>query len=561
MPNRRFATALAAALADLGVEHACISPGSRNTPLIAGFATEPRIQKWPLLDERSAGFFAIGLAKASGKPVVLVCTSGTAATEYHPAVVEASQSDVPLLVMTADRPKELRNVGAPQTIDQVSLFGSAVRWFVDVDAPDPSTDATAPVALATEAWHTAISSSPGPVHLNLAFREPLLETGRPPEPTATLPIPPTGTPQPDLAHIAARLDGRKGLIVAGHTNDGEFPAACADLAARTGFPIIADPLTGIRFGEHSLKNVLAHGDQLAASGALDTLRPEVVVRFGPVPTSKPVWAWMAANPTVEQILIDPKCRDATHSATTTVDLPVTPSAAAIADAVVTAAPPDWLASWSRLDAAAAQLVTETIADAPFPNEPMIATMVTQLAPAGSVLTIGSSMPIRDVDAFGGKSSRRLQLLGNRGANGIDGVLSAALGTAATGANAIVLLGDVSLFHDLNALGTAAQLNLPITIVVVNNNGGGIFHFLPQRDPDLLDPEVFERLLATPHGTDFVPLAQAFGVDAHRVDHRDTLAGLLASAPPGPRLIQIETDRDENLALHRRVAGGLKALLR
>jgi len=565
MPNRRFASHLASALADLGIEHACLSPGSRNTPLLAGLAGEDRIHKWPILDERSAGFFALGLAKATGKPVVLACTSGTAAAEYHPAVVEASQSDTPLLVLTADRPPELRNVGAPQTIDQVSLFGTAVRLFADALPPDEMGDDQAAAEMAIDIWAHATAEPPGPVHLNLPFREPLLAPaprldGSPQIPTIELP-PTAEIPAIDLFDVGDRLTGRRGLIIAGREGDPSFPAACAQLAAATGFPVIADPLSGLRFGTHDLSHTLGYGDQLVAAGALDQLRPEVILRFGPVPTSKPVWSWLAGNTDVDQILIDRQSRDATRSAATVIEMPPAVAAGAIAEESLTRAPDSWLAGWTDLDAAAADLLAEELQAAAFPNEPNIARVVAEMAPAGTILTVGSSMPIRDLDGYAGKHATSLRVFGNRGANGIDGVVSAGLGTAAAGHNAVVLVGDVSMFHDANALGTAAQLELPVTVVVVNNDGGGIFHFLDHSDSTVLDAAVFDKYLATPHATDFVAVAEAFGIEGHQINDVAGLQGLVAEPPSRPRLVQITTDRRANRDLHRHLSIRLAELIR
>ncbi|MGA9597411.1 MAG: 2-succinyl-5-enolpyruvyl-6-hydroxy-3-cyclohexene-1-carboxylic-acid synthase [Acidimicrobiia bacterium] len=561
MHNRGFAFALASALADLGIDHVCISPGSRNTPLIAGFAAEPRIKKWVILDERSAGFFALGLARATGVPVALACTSGTAAVEYHPAVVEAGLGDVPLLVLTADRPEELRGRGAPQTIDQISLYGTAVRMFADALAPDEDTAAGAPTDIAIDIWAHATAVPPGPVHLNLPFREPLLARDEPVTATVTPLLPPATEEPPDLAGIAGRLEGKRGVIVAGRSNDVDFATACSTLAAALGFPVFADPLSGLRFGAHDLTNVLGYGDRLAAAGALDELAPEVVLRFGPVPTSKPIWQWLEDHPDVDQILIDTQSRDATDSASTVLEIEPTIVAAALGAAVGRRSPVDWLEAWRSLDTRVAQRVDDQVTAAAFPNEPAVARAVAAAAPPHSAITLGSSMPIRDVDAFGGKSDRQLRVFGNRGANGIDGLVSTALGAAAAGLNSVVLLGDVALFHDLNALGTACQLGLPITIVVVNNNGGGIFHFLPQNDPAVLDPAVFETFLATPHGTDFPDLATAFGIESHDVTEASELGSLIAIVPSAPRLIQVSTDRTANVELHRRITRAVRELIR
>ena len=556
--NRQFATALAAALADLGLAHVCISPGSRNTPLIDAFATESRISKWSLLDERSAAFFAVGLSRATQRPVAIACTSGTASTEYHPAIVEASQSEVPLIVLTADRPSELRNIGAPQTIDQVSLYGSSVKLFADAPTPDDAIGAVGDIAidLVKQAWLEATTSPAGPVHLNLPFREPLLssDTNRPRHTALPLPQPERLTLH--LDDIAVRLDGRNGLIVAGRSTDSQFANACANLAAALGWPVIADPLSGLRHGPHHQSNVLAAGDALAAADGLDVLTPEVIVRFGPVPTSKSTWRWLEEHPDIEQILIDAKGRDATNSATTTLAISPTAAAIALADAVTQPADQTWLQRWNDLDAAVTDTLTASVDAAAFPNEPAIAQTVMSAVPAGTIVTVGSSMSIRDVDTYGGKSSIEKTIIGNRGTNGIDGLVSVALGSAASGIGAVVLLGDVSLFHDVNSLGTARQLGLPITIVVVNNDGGGIFHFLPQNDPDIMSTAVFENYLATPHATDFVSVAKAFGLEAHEVSNREELAELLGKHPSGPRLIQLRTDRSDNLELHRTISAAV-----
>ena len=552
-PNVILAATLASALADLGVENACISPGSRNTPLIAGFGGESRIRKWPILDERSAGFFGVGLAKATGRPVVLVCTSGSAAAEYHPAVVEASHSDIPLLILTADRPAELRSIGAPQTIDQIELYGSSVRLFVDAPTPTEATRSREIVDLAVEAWSAATAGTPGPVHLNLPFREPLLSgTTSPTIPPMDLPTAVDAEP-PDLSQLAGAINGRNGLIVAGRSNDPEFPEACTAFAEAAGYPIIADPLSGLRHGTHQIGRVLASGDALAAAGAFDRLSPDLVVRFGPVPTSKPTWSWLENNPDVEQILIDVANRDATHSATTVLTIPPTTGAKALAATVTKTAPQAWTDRWLTLDAAASEAIADASLAAPFPNEPMIARIVMENAPAGTFVTVGSSMPIRDVDTFGGKSTHPIRVFGNRGTNGIDGVVSAALGTAASGRPAIALVGDVSMFHDLNALGTASQLGLPLTVIVIHNDGGGIFHFLPQRDPAILPPETFEQYLGTPHGTDFVEVSKALGIQSCNVEKPAELARIISGDGDKPRLIQLRTDRDDNTELHRKIA--------
>lgn len=558
--NLTFSAALAVALADNGVTDACISPGSRNTPLIAGFAAETRITKWPILDERSAGFFGVGAARATGNPVVLICTSGTAATEYHAAVVEACQDYVPLIVLTADRPPELRGIGAPQSIDQVSLYGSSPLLFRDIPPPDDDI-APDPRVLAAEIVGAARGLPRGPVHVNLPFREPLL-TGE----VATHPdrFGPSGTAQPAAPQqqgLADAITGKKGIIVAGRSIEREFPEAVAQLAATTGFPILGDPLSGTRHGRHARDLVVGHGDLLAAAGILDTLRPEVVVRLGPIPTSKPLWQWLESHPDVPQILAEPSGHDATGSAAVTITASPSVVAASLATQSGGSAPSDWASSWKHADLVAETAARRELDRAPFPNEPAIARTVINSCPPQTALTVASSMPIRDIDSFGGTTSQPIDIYGNRGTNGIDGLVSAALGSAASGCPAVALVGDVSMFHDLNALGTMAQLALPLTVVVVNNNGGGIFHFLPHADPTVMDPATFETYLGTPHGTDFVAVAEALGIEAHHVETRERLASLLSEPETGPRLLELRTDRDRNVELHRSVAAAVGEALR
>ena len=557
-PNLIFCHGLATALADLGIEHVCVSPGSRNTPLIAGFAAEPRIRKWPILDERSAGFFGIGVARATGGPVALICTSGSAAAEYHPAVVEARQSDVPLLVFTADRPPELRNVGAAQTIDQIELYGSSPVLFVDVPPPDGSTTARHGVELAMQVV-AAAQAAPGPVHVNLPFREPLLEAGRV---APSEPVVPPPDPEPDsfvLGEVAGRLNGRRGLIIVGRSSDPSLPAAVEGLAHAAGAPVLADPLSGLRFGDPG-DLVLGCGDALAAAGVLDEFVADYVIRLGHIPTSKPIWTWLERNPQIPQILAGTGGKDATRSATELLPHSSYSAATALARAIDTPAPAEWAESWLELDRVASRAISEELERLPFPNEPAVARVVVDHAPRQASLTVGSSMPIRDVDTFGGKARRQLRLFGNRGTNGIDGVASAAAGAAAAGTQSIALIGDVSMFHDLNTLGTVAQLGLAVTYVVVNNDGGGIFYFLPQARPGLLDPAIFEAYVGTPHGTDFVAVARALGIAAERIETAADLAAALQKEPTGPRLYEINTDRSANLEVHRSLAAAVQTAL-
>jgi 2-succinyl-5-enolpyruvyl-6-hydroxy-3-cyclohexene-1-carboxylate synthase len=553
-PNATFCAALASNLATLGLRHVCISPGSRNTPLAAAFAAHPTITDWSIHDERSAGFVALGIAKAGGLPAAVISTSGTAAAEYTPAVIEADAAAVPLLVLTADRPPELRGVGAPQTIDQLGLYGGAVRWFHDAGVPDEATIAAVP-GLAAHAWSTALRPPAGPVHLNLPFREPLADGPPGALPAATPLLMGAAASAPgdaELAGLADLVSGRRTLLVVGPTEEDGLAEACAALAAAGDFPLLADPLSGVRHGPHDRGHVVAHGDLLAGAGLLDRLAPEAIVRFGGLPTSKPIWQWMAAHPEIPQILVDRgRWRDATGSARVVVDGAAAPLASSLAG-LVDPAEPSWWKAWHEADAAAGAALAAGLADLPFPNEPAVARSVVATLPPDAILMVGSSMPVRDVDTFGGSRATPLRILGNRGANGIDGTLSTALGAAAGNAPVTALVGDVAVVHDLNALATIARLAPRLTVVAIHNDGGGIFHFLPQRDPSVLAPEVFERHLATPHGLDLVAVAAATGLEARRIASSAELEAALATPPPAPRFLEIRTDRTANAEHHRRL---------
>jgi 2-succinyl-5-enolpyruvyl-6-hydroxy-3-cyclohexene-1-carboxylate synthase len=549
--NRNFAftTAFVRALADAGLRHASITPGSRNSPLAMAFADHPGISAWIHHDERSSAFFALGLARTTRIPVAVVTTSGTAAVEMHPAAVEAQLTRIPLLLLTADRPPELRDVGAPQAIDQTNLFGSSAKWFHDAGPPQRDTGRYAN-RLAAQAWSLALDRPPGPVHLNFPFREPLApETipGDVADVTDAFPITVVAghlvADGQTIREVAEEVSGRKTLIVAGPLDQTGFEDGVTSLAERAGFPIVADPLSQLRAGAHDRSLVITTGDALARAGRLDTdLRPEVVVRFGAAPTSKALTGWLAARPDIPQILIDDAgWRDPATSSTRLVRADPVWFASALADVVETA-PAPWAQAWAKADSAVAQALIDNL---PFPSEPAIVAVLAAALPGDTTLYVGSSMPIRDVDSFFPSTSKQVRILSNRGANGIDGLISSGLGAAAAGGPTIILSGDLSLLHDMTALGTAARFGLPVTVVVVNNDGGGIFHFLPQA----AYPEHFERLLGTPHGTNFQAMAAAFGIEHHHVVDADTFQRLVATPATGPRLIEIRTDRVKNVAIH------------
>ena len=543
-PTTSLTIRLAGAFADLGLRHAVISPGSRSTPLALAFATEQRITCHVIHDERSAGFFGLGIAKQSGIPAAVICTSGTAAANYLPAVVEASLARVPLLVLTADRPPELRSNGAPQTIDQINLYGAAVRLFHDVGVPDDFTAAAA-ASLALRAWATAFDAPHGPVHLNLALREPLA--------TPNKSAPETGLrfhrgevqlPPEDLAELAERLSGRRSLIIAGGHQRPGFAAAAAMLSGEARIPVLADVQS--RFPSPS---TIVHGDLLAGSGFCAANPPDVIVRVGSVPTSRSLWSWMGESGADQIMIDDAGWRDPLAAIT---DAYRADPAITFADLAGRLAPtPDgWLPTWVDADRRVADRIAAMLADEPFPNEPAIARSLWEAAPSGATVYTASSMPIRDLDTFSGHPRGDVAVLSNRGANGIDGLLSSAAGAAASDDRRVVVLaGDLSALHDATALGEIARFALRVTIVVTNNDGGGIFHFLPQAGR--LPPDRFETLFGTPHGHSLAAIAHAFGMPSRTVDTDADLRSAVA-ADDGPLLIEIKTDRTENTHVHHRL---------
>lgn len=536
--NHLATRTLVRALADLGVRHAAVTPGSRNTPVAWQIAEEPRIRTWMHHDERSASFFAVGIGKATGIPALLSCTSGTAAAEYLPAVVEAHHSRTPLIVLTADRPPELQGIGAPQAIDQTGLYGTAVRWFHDPGVPELSERHMRElVAMAVEAWTASVTAPFGPVHLNLPFRDPLAPT-RQPIPPLDIPATPTVDIQvqepatDDLGRLEKHLSGRRVMVVAG---PGPLPPQVAALGGRHGWPVVADPLSNLRgLGRACIE----YGNAIARLGLLDGyLEPEAVLRFGGLPTSKALMEWIDRRVDLPRFVIHDGLWRIPEGLTGLVADP-----ARISEALaIEPAREAWLARWR---AVRASIQTEFQTHV-FPSEPRVARLMGVVQRDGDDLWVGSSMPVRDIDDFFGEAGGRV--FGHRGANGIDGLISSATGSAlVSGRRTRVLSGDLSVIHDMTALGSAVRHGAELDIVVVDNDGGGIFHFLPQAD----HADRFEQLLGTPHGLDLVAIASAFGATACRVTTEGELLRALQDPPLGVRVFVVKTDRDENAALHR-----------
>lgn len=556
------ATALARVLVDelvrSGLRDAVLAPGSRSAPLALALheMTLPggdALRLHVRIDERSAGYLALGLAKGSGRPAVVVCTSGTAAANLHPAVVEASHAQLPLLVLTADRPPELRDTGANQTIDQIKLYGSAVRWFCEVGEPQARAGMVAYWrSVASRAWAMASGPMAGPVHLNLAFAEPLVPDGDEawPESLAGRPSggPWTAVQQPVVASgLAVDLpDARRGVLVAG---DGRYdPAPYVAAAETAGWPVLAEPSSNARYGPHA---VCAYHHLLAVPDFAAAHRPDLIVTVGKHGLSRPLLAFVRDAP--DHVVLDvagtagPGWPDPARSARR-----VYPPAAGI---VLPRSEPGWLQAWQRADAAARAAVDEILGADDTPSEPRLARDLPATVPDGALLVAGSSMPIRDLDQTM-RPRAGLRVLANRGASGIDGSVSTAVGAAlAHGGPAYALLGDLALLHDQNGLILGPGEARPdLAIVVVNNDGGGIFSLLPQA----AHRESFERVFGTPHGVDLERLAAAHGVPYARLTSMGELPELIKGQ--GMRIVEVRTDRTANAALHDRIRHAIQTAL-
>jgi 2-succinyl-5-enolpyruvyl-6-hydroxy-3-cyclohexene-1-carboxylate synthase len=553
-------------LARCGMTDACTSPGSRSTPVVLSLARTPGLRAWSHLDERVAGFFALGLAKRTGRPVAVTCTSGTAAAELAPAVIEAAQARVPLIVLTADRPPELRDVGAGQTIDQLKLYGAAVKWFVEVGTHEATPERVRWMrTLACRAVWTALDGRAGPVHLNFPLREPLVLEE--PLPNAD-PCPGRADGRPWVAHPVVPAPAElpkvplgplpRVVVVAGRDErDPALGEAIAAFAATARYPLLADPLSGARRGPAAIAHydALLRDEQLAAE-----LRPELVLRIGDLPTSKWLRAWLASLVDVAQVTLD--AEGAWHDPAGVVSARIAANPRATLAALMPehrdAGEPAWLERWREADGAAAGAIAATLGDEL--SEPRVAAELVDALPREATLLTAASMPIRDLEAFAAAQDNAPRILSNRGANGIDGTVAAALGVAAANEGPVVLhIGDVALAYDLTALLSARRLGLDLTIVLVNNDGGGIFHFLPVAR----EGADFEQHVATPHGLDFAQAAALFGARHVLANDRATLRAELERAVDGVgvTIVEVRTEREANVALHRRVWDAVAAALR
>lgn len=544
------------------------SPGSRNAPIALTLAADERIDAVSAIDERAAGFMALGMAKASGLPVAVTCTSGTAAANLLPAVVEAYEARVPLIVLTADRPPELRDVGAGQAIDQLKLFGSAAKWFVEVGNGEPGRDwATHVRSLACRAWWTAGGGRPGPVHLNLPLREPLApvveeldvadwqgrDDGRP---WVELREHSSAPDADDVQVLAERIaDAPRGVVVCGGGGDAALAEAVAGLAREAGWPVLAEPTSGLRCGEHDRSHVVAHYDVVLRDGAFaERVRPDLVLRVGDTPTSKPLRGWLAG---VDQVVVDPHAawNEPTRVAATILHADPVKACDALTAAIEvrgTDVDGGWVGLWRDADA----VVSSAFAASPEGFEARAYAGIERSLPDEALVWISSSMPIRYVESYFPSSAKPLRFVSNRGANGIDGVVASAAGAArASGRPTFVLIGEVALLHDVGGLLAAARAGIDLTVVCVNNGGGGIFDFLPVGEH--ADRAAYERHIATATDVDLPALAALAGIP-HRL--ASSPAELAAALGSGPGLVEIPAVRAESVATSRALAATVASRL-
>jgi len=536
-----FCATLVDELVAQGVRQAVVAPGSRSTPMALALTARADVTVHVVHDERVAGFVALGLG-LGGTPAIVLCTSGTAAANLHPAVVEAGLSEVPMVVMTADRPPELRDVGAPQTIGQTHLYGSAVRWFHDPGVPDVAI-AGSWRSLGARAFGAARH---GPVHLNLPFRDPLV--GRPGTlpPRRAVPHAHTVAGGVETSALLPVLDHGRGVILLGGGGVARRELVEPFVAA-TGWPVLADPTSGLR----SLEGAVAAFDAiLRHEPSAVALRPDVVVRVGRPAASKVLAQWVAASGATLVQVGGPGVVDPDHGAVAHLLPAMLPALGELLDGV---GDRGWLARWLVAGALAESAIDTVLGpEAPL-SEPAVARTIARHLPPHAELVVASSMPVRDLEWYGGPAARAHA---NRGANGIDGVVSTALGVALDGTPAVALVGDIAFVHDGGALTALTRRAADLRIVVVDNDGGGIFSFLPQASQ--LPAERFEQLFGTPHGTDVIALARAHGLEAMTVTTAVELSERIST--PGPTVTRIATDRAENVAVHAALHTAVAAAL-
>ncbi|HBT74234.1 MAG TPA: 2-succinyl-5-enolpyruvyl-6-hydroxy-3-cyclohexene-1-carboxylic-acid synthase [Lysinibacillus sp.] len=557
---------MVASLVQAGVENVVVSPGSRSTPLAYAVASTKEVNMYRQVDERSAAFFALGLAKATAKPVVLLCTSGTAAANYFPAIVEASYARVPLIVLTADRPHELREVGAPQAINQLNLYGSHVKWSVDFPLADGA-DPTLPLIERHLARAVAIATSApfGPVHINVPFREPLLIDLQHELPTVTFKHSSMGQLTPTLANqqeLSSILQlTKRGFIIIGELALGTDLSIVWEFVRQLKWPVLVESLSNMRASvpEDCLPYIVTTYDAIMKSEDFKALvQPDTVLRIGAQPVSKFIMQFITKSQPNAYVIIDedPMFRDATGVSTHFIHATIGQwlTQLAIND---TALEETYLAKWQNANELAS-ISIEQYSEVE-KDEGAIVSRLLKMIPDGSDIFVSSSMPVRDIDTFLLATPKDLRIFANRGTNGIDGVVSTAMGfSQGNKRETYLLIGDLAFLHDVNGLIASRYQKCNLTILVMNNDGGGIFSYLPQSTVE----DHYEDLFGTPTALEFRDIAHMYEMDYVRVETISELSEKFSTKQHHPlRLVEIFTDRTENVNAHRALWNRINAELK
>jgi 2-succinyl-5-enolpyruvyl-6-hydroxy-3-cyclohexene-1-carboxylate synthase len=570
--NTLYAEIFVDELARAGLKHVCLAPGSRNTPLVLAFAKHKSIKCYSHLDERSMAFFALGIALALDEPVAIVCTSGSAAANFFPAIVEAHESRVPLLVLTADRPPELRHSGANQTIDQVKMFGDYALWFVDAALPEAQPPALAIRnlrALAHRAIATLYGLRKGVVHINLPLRKPLE-----PIPVAT----DAAEPPPDsdlnvigyaqinplltasdavLRWFAHIVEGRTGIIVCGVRSPRHFfEQEMFNLATKIGYPVITDSTSGLRFVEDA--SIAGYDSYLSKAAWAD---PEVVIRFGDMPTSQALNDYLNRINAKYRIHVTKSgvWSDDSHRTNSLLQADEGDLCQRLTE-VVKQQQPAWVTQIQQAEKTTWETITHEIENGVYFDGAAVYDVV-DLIPDESVLFVGNSLAVRHLDQFGKPNGKRIRVYANRGASGIDGNISTALGAGAAHPDhpLVAIVGDITLYHDMNGLLAVHRCGVPVTLVLLNNNGGGIFHRLPIKD---FDPE-FTEFFITPHGLDFSHAAKLYGMEYIQVTEREAFRQAFTASVTQrtSAIIEVQTDGKADLQRRNAIVAAVQARLK
>ena len=531
-------------LYQLGVRYAVFSPGSRSTTLAMLFQSHGGFHTYMNIDERSAGFMALGIAKAQGEPAVLVCTSGSALTHYGPAVVEAKHSGVPMIILSADRPYTLQQVGAPQTIDQQKYFGTAVNYYEELSVPSESHYYTYPRQVARRAYLKANDHKLGPVHINVPLFEPLVpnreeeyfKQGRSAKSFRLV-------KHQEIASLASLLNGKQVLILGGPTVTN--PKAVVDFADRIGAVVIGDPLSNLRQYEGVISTYDAF---LAHHERWEELRPDVVIQLGQIPVSKRIQQWMGTLTDIDYITVSPNAEVVNPSLTTTIHVMASVDVFLweMSLGISVAQDLEYVRVWQGIESNSREQL-DKVQEEPNLFEGRTIHMLQQMMSDEGQLLVANSMSIRDMDYFWATGRSQAMVYGNRGTNGIDGTVSTALGLSTNGKPTVMLTGDLSFFHDMNGLAIGKTQGMNLTIILHNNDGGGIFQYLPQKGTD-----DFDYLFNTPQGIDYSGLATMYGLDYVKVTTNTELEQALQQyiGAEGIHLIEVPTSKEGSRELHK-----------